>query len=180
MNNSKSPILQDEILVSKIYFIRGAKVMLDRDLAELYGVETKVLNQAVKRQLSRFPNDFMFQMTSEEFKIWRSQFVTSKADKMGLRYSPYCFTEQGVTMLSSVLNSKRAIEVNIRVVRIFIRLREILVSNKEIIMKLEQLEAKVGSNSEDIENIFKVLRQLINPQTEPRKKVGYKRENEGE
>jgi len=96
-------IIPDEIIMNQIYYIRGYKVMLDRDLVSLYGVETKVLKQAVKRNTKRFPNDFMFEMTKQELEIWRSQIVTSKSDKMGLRYSPFCFTEQGVAMLSSVL-----------------------------------------------------------------------------
>ena len=100
--------------------------MIDRDLAELYGVETKVLKQAVKRNIDRFPEDFLFEMTSDEFKDWRSQFVTSKSDKQGLRYAPYCFTEQGVTMLSCILNSARAIAVNIQIIRVFTKMRELL------------------------------------------------------
>ena len=104
-----------ESIVSKIVFIRDEKVMLDRDLAELYGVETKVLKQAVRRNIKRFPDDFMFELTKEEFENWRSQFVTSNSDKMGLRYKPMAFTEQGVAMLSSVLHSNRAIEVNIAI-----------------------------------------------------------------
>lgn len=103
--------------MSKIYVIRDQKVMLDRDLAELYGVETKVLKQAVRRNMTRFPEDFMFEMTKEELENWRSQFVTSKEDRQGLRYMPFCFTEQGVTMLSCVLNSERAIHVNIQIIR---------------------------------------------------------------
>lgn len=105
----------DDIITSRIFNIRGMKVMIDRDLAELYNVRTKALKQAVKRNISRFPEDFMFEMSDYEFKNWRSQFVTSNSDIMGLRYKPFCFTEQGVTMLSCVLNSKRTIEVNIRI-----------------------------------------------------------------
>ena len=164
----------DETIVNKIYFIRGQKVMIDRDLAELYGVETKVLKQAVKRNLERFPSDFMFELSTQEFMNWRSQFVTSNSDKMGLRYAPFCFTEQGVTMLSSVLNSKRAIEVNIRIVRLFIRLREIVSTNKEILQKLNQLEKRLDTHSEEIEEIFTALRQLVNPESKPRKLIGYK------
>jgi hypothetical protein len=168
------PIIPDDTLVNKIYFIRGQKVMIDRDLAELYNVETKVLKQAVKRNLSRFPSDFMFELSAQELKNWRSQFVTSNSDKMGLRYAPFCFTEQGVTMLSSVLNSKRAIEVNIRIVRLFIRLREIVSANKEILQKLEQLEKKMDTHSEDIDEIFVTLRRLVHPDLPPRELIGYK------
>lgn len=174
MTSKNVPILQDEILINKIYFIRGQKVMLDRDLAELYGVETKRLKEAVKRNRGRFPADFMFEMTVQEFKNWRTQFATSKPDKKGLRYSPFCFTEQGVTMLSSVLNSKRAIEVNIRVVRLFIRLREVMISNKEILRKLEQLEGRMDKHDEEIEQLFSTIRDLVNFEIEPRKIVGYK------
>ena len=112
-------IIPIEKIVNKIYIFRGVKVMLDRDLAELYGVETKVLNQAVKRNIERFPLDFMFQLDKEEFQNWRSQFVTSNSDKMGLRYAPFVFTEQGVAMLSSVLNSDTAIQANIQIMRTF-------------------------------------------------------------
>jgi len=104
------PSLPDEIIINKIYLIRGQKVMIDRDLAELYGVATKVLKQAVKRNTERFPEDFMFEMSDEEFQNWRSQIVTSNSDMMGLRYAPYCFTEQGLTMLSCILNSKKAVD----------------------------------------------------------------------
>src|SRR5476651_635485 len=122
----------EEIIINKIYLIRKQKIMLDRDLAELYGVETRHLKQAVKRNMHRFPKDFMFQMTAKEFKNWRSQFVTSNSDKMGLRQAPSCFTEQGVTMLSCILNSKQAIEVNIRIIRIFTKMREMLITHKDI------------------------------------------------
>ena len=109
--------IPDEVLMNKIHLIRGQKVMLDRDLSDLYGVETKRLKEAVKRNIERFPEDFMFELTKQEFENWRSQIASSKSDKMGLRYAPFCFTEQGVTMLSCVLSSKRAIEVNIRIIR---------------------------------------------------------------
>ena len=174
MSKLKLEVLPDDILVSKIYFIRGQKVMIDRDLAELYGIETKVLKQAVKRNLKRFPSDFMFELTAHEFENWRSQIVTSNSDKMGLRYKPYCFTEQGVIMLSSVLNSTRAIEVNIRIVRLFIRLREIVSSNKEILQKLAQLEKRMDDTGEEIKTIFSVLRKLLSPETKDRKQIGYK------
>src|SRR6187431_2124688 len=117
--------------------------MIDRDLADLYGVETRALKQAVRRNLSRFPGDFMFEMNKEEFEIWRSQNVTSNEDKLGLRHSPFCFTEQGVTMLSCILNSDRAIEVNIRVIRIFTKLREMLLTHKDILIKLEKIEKEL-------------------------------------
>jgi hypothetical protein len=129
--------------------------MIDRDLAELYGVETRVLKQAVRRNIERFPEDFMFEMNKEEFDQWREENITASEDKHGLRYAPFCFTEQGVTMLSCVLNSKRAIQVNIQVIRIFTRLREMVLTHKDILLKLEQLERKVWQQDGDIKLIFK-------------------------
>lgn len=163
----------DEALVSQIYLLRGQKVMIDRDLAKLYGVETKVLKQAVKRNIARFPPDFMFEMSPEEFENWRTQFATSNSEKMGLRYAPFCFTEQGVTMLSCILNSERAIAVNIRIVRLFTRLREMALTHKDILLKLEELERKTSQNSEDIQAIFAVLKELLTVPAEPRKMIGY-------
>ena len=125
----QSGLIPAERIANAIYFIRGEKVMLDRDLAALYGVETKVLKQAVRRNLDRFPEDFMFVLTTREFKNWRSQFVTSNQDRKGLRYAPMAFTEHGILMLSSVLNSKRAVQVNIEIMRAFVKLRRILASN---------------------------------------------------
>ena len=127
--------LPDEVVVSKIYLIRNMKVMLDRDLAELYGVETKRLKEAVRRNITRFPEDFMFEMSKEELKNWRTQNATSKSDKQGLRYPPFCFSEQGVTMLACVINSERAIQVNIQIVRIFTRMRNMLSTQMEILDK---------------------------------------------
>ena len=115
--------------------------MLDRDLAELYGVQTRVLKQAVRRNIDRFPGDFMFELTDEEFQNWRSQFVTSKSDRMGLRYKPMAFTEQGVAMLSSVLNSQRAIQVNIQIMRAFTKLRQLLSTHEKLKRKIEQMDA---------------------------------------
>jgi hypothetical protein len=177
MQETKTTLLNDEALVNKIYFIRGQKVMLDRDLAELYGVETKQLKRQVKRNIYRFPEDFMFELNEDELENWRRQFGTSNSIIMGLRYLPMAFTEQGIIMLSSVLNSKRAIEVNIRVVRIFIRLREIISTNKEIMHKLEQLEKRMDGKDQEIQNIFAVLRQLVEqpqPEQSPREQIGYK------
>lgn len=175
---SKSIVIPDEVVISKIYLIRGQKVMIDRDLAELYGVETRVLKQAVRRNIERFPQDFMFEMNKEEFDQWREENITASEDKQGLRYAPFCFTEQGVTMLSCVLNSKRAIEVNIQVIRIFTRLREMVLTHKDILLKLEQLERKVMQQDGDIKLIFKYLKELLNPKTEPMRRIGYKRKDE--
>ena len=131
-----------DVIQNKIFEIRGQKVMLDFDLAALYEVETKVFNQAVKRNIKRFPADFMFEMSREELENWRSQFVTSNSDKMGLRYSPFCFTEQGVAMLSSVLNSETAIRVNIQIIRVFTKMRELLSTHKDILLHPDSYREK--------------------------------------
>ena len=156
----KSIAIPDEVVMSKIYVVRSLKIMIDRDLAELYGVETKVLKQSVKRNISRFPGDFMFEMSAREFADWRKEFVTTPEDKKGLRYAPYCFTEQGVAMLSSILNSERAIQMNIQIIRIFTRMRELLTTHKEILKKLEQLEKNDIEQDDKIMLIFEYLKQL--------------------
>jgi len=173
--------VSDELVVSKIYLIRGKKVLLDRDLAEMYGVETKALNQAVKRNKERFPSDFMFQMTSQELEDWKSQIVTSNKEKMGLRKLPYAFTEMGVAMLSSVLKSETAVEVNIQIIRIFTRMREVLLTNKDVLLKLEELERKMlfhhestNKHEEEIQTIFEALKQLLNPSQEQSRIIGFK------
>lgn len=177
----KSIALAEEAIINKIYLIRGQKVMIDRDLAELYGVETKQLKRQVKRNIDRFPDDFMFELNADEFQEWRSQFGTSnEGDKMGLRYAPYVFTEQGVAMLSSVLNSERAIKVNIRIMRIYTKMREMLLTHKDILLKLEQIERKITDHDEDIQLIFEHLKQLLNPPLEPRPRVGFRRPGEEE
>jgi hypothetical protein len=175
----KGSLLPDEIIINKIILLRDQKVLLDRDLAELYDVDTRTLNQAVKRNLKRFPEDFMFQMTKEEFEIWRSQIVISNNDKMGLRRPPYVFTEQGVAMLSSVLNSDRAILVNIQIMRVFTKMRALLDSHKEILRKLESIEKKDIEQDDKILLIFEYLKQLEQAKQEEilfreRKRIGYK------
>ena len=173
-DNTVNIALSEEIFASKIYLIRGQKVMIDRDLAELYGVETKVLKQAVKRNIDRFPSDFMFEMTKEEFQIWRSQFVTSNADKMGLRYSPFCFTEQRVTMLACTLNSKRAIDINIQIVRVFTKIREALSDTLSIKLDIEELKKKVNNQDKNIELVFNYLDELMEKQNKTtRNPIGY-------
>jgi hypothetical protein len=172
-------ILPDEAIISKIYVFRGLRVMVDRDLAELYGVETRVLNQAVRRNEKRFPEDFMFQMTSEEMQLWKSQIVISNSEKMGLRKPPLAFTEQGVAMLSSVLNSERAIMVNIAIIRVFTKMRELLSTHKEILQKLEQLEKKDIEQDDKIMLIFEYLKQLDKVKQEEleqknRSRIGFK------
>lgn len=158
-----------ERIVQSILVIRGLKVLLDSDLAMLYGVETRVLVQAVKRNLERFPEDFMFQVDSEELAFLRSQSVISNPGRGGRRYAPYAFTEQGVAMLSSVLNSPRAIAVNIEIMRAFVRLREILASNKDLTAKLNELEHKLETHDQAIAGILSAIRELMRP-PEPRKK----------
>ena len=153
--------ISDELVMSRIHTVGGHKVMLDRDLAELYGVPTKALKQAVRRNMDRFPEDFMFEMDQEEFEQWRSQTVTSNSgDKMGLRYAPFCFTEHGVLMLSSVLNSAAAIAVNIQIIRVFTKMRELLANHKDLLLALENLRNTVSHNSRDIKVIFNHLKKL--------------------
>ncbi|MCL5030299.1 MAG: ORF6N domain-containing protein [Bacteroidetes bacterium] len=172
MNNVQSiPI---EVIENKIFLIRGQKVMLDRDLAQLYGTETRTLKQAVKRNLKRFPPDFMFQLSKEEFTNWRSQIVMSKSDEKGLRHLPFAFTEQGVAMLSSVLNSERAVEVNILIIRAFVKLREILSTHKELAQKLKDLELKLETHDEQITLIIAAINQLLKPPPEQKKKWDFR------
>jgi hypothetical protein len=148
-------------------------VILDRDLATLYNLETRVLKQAVRRNMRRFPADFMFQLSKEEFNNWRSQFVMSKSDKKGLRYSPFAFTEQGVAMLSSVLNSERAIEINIIIMRAFVKLREIISSHKKVAEKLKDIEKKLQDHEEQIVQIIQVINELVAPTPAEKKKIGF-------
>ena len=163
-------VIVQDVIVSKIHFIRGEKVLLDRDLADLYGVETRVLNQAVKRNINRFPSDFMFQLNKTEFEKWISQNVISN---MSARKLPYAFTEQGVAMLSSVLNSDTAIAVNIQIIRVFTKMRELMIAHKDIMLQLKKLEKEVASNADDIKAIFSYLNELLSPVNE-RVKIGYK------
>lgn len=176
MSRKVNTIIPYETVVSKIYLIRGHKVMLDRDLGELYGVETKQLKRQVNRNIDRFPEDFMFEMTKEELENWRSQFGTSNSEKMGLRYAPFCFTEQGVAMLSSVLNSERAIKVNIEIIRAFTRIRQVLTENTELRLAIEKLEKRTDNNTKNIEVVFQYLDELLEKKekAKPRKAIGYK------
>jgi len=169
-------IVPVERIVQAIILVRGEKVILDADLAVLYGVETRVLVQAVKRNMERFPADFMFQFSPEEFAHLRSQFVTSSAWG-GRRYPPYAFTEQGVAMLSSVLHSDRAVRVNIEIMRAFVQLRRILATHAELAHKLEELERKYD---EQFKVVFEAIRELMTP-PEPKKKrpIGFRPWEEG-
>ena len=160
-----------ELIFGKIFLIRDTKVMLDRDLAGLYGVETKVLKQAVRRNIKRFPDDFMFEMTKEEFQDWRSQFVTSNSERMGLRYPPMAFTEQGVAMLSSVLRSDTAINANIQIMRAFTKLRQMLMTHKDLKLKIEIMETKYDRN---FKVVFDAIKQLMVPEdTTEKKKIAF-------
>ena len=188
-------VISEEIVINKILFIRGKKVMLDKDLAEMYGVLTKRLNEQVKRNIKRFPSDFMFQLTKEEAenlisqnaissskiktKNLKSQIATSSYG--GTRKLPYAFTEQGVAMLSSVLNSDTAIDVNIKIIRIFTKMRELLLDNKDILLKLEQLERKVSKqdikvnkHEREMEMIFSAIKELLNPTAPKREPIDFK------
>lgn len=148
--------------------------MLDIDLAELYQVETGRLNEQVRRNLSRFPADFMFQLTAVEWNSLRSQIAISKNGRGGRRYAPFAFTEHGVLMLSSVLNSERAIQVNIQIMRIYTKLKEMVMDHEDILLKLERLERRVTKHDESFKVVFAYLRELLNPQTEPMRAIGFK------
>ena len=181
-NFEEEALLPDEVIVSKIYLIRGKKVMLDRDLAELYKVETKQLKRAVRRNIERFPDDFMFELSKEELENWRYQFGTSNIEKFGLRVTPFAFTEYGLLMLASVLNSERAIQINIQIVRIFSRMRTMIESDKEILNKLEMLEKKDIELDEKVSLIFEYLKELEQTKQEEtefkqRKRIGFKTNN---
>jgi hypothetical protein len=191
----RGDIISVEAIAQVIHALRGQRVLLDRDLAALYGVETRVLNQAVKRNLARFPSDFMFQLSQEEVRgisqavtslsgrhsdssqtvmssRSRSQNVILKRGK-NVKYLPYAFTEEGVAMLSSVLNSDRAVQVNIAIMRAFVRLRETLETNRELARKFAELESRVGKHDEEISSIIEAIRQLMAPPKKPRRQIGF-------
>ena len=169
-----------EIVKGKIYLIRGQKVLLDSDLAEMYGVETFNLNKAVKRNIDRFPEDFMFQLTAEETGSLKFQIGISKpAGRGGRRYLPFVYTEQGGAMLSSVLNSKRAVQVNIAIMRAFVQMRELVSSNRELAKKFAELEQRVGKHDDAILTLFDAIRQLMQPEGKDRKSIGFKVEEDG-
>jgi hypothetical protein len=167
-------LVPSERIAHSILLLRGQKVLLDTELAELYGIQTKVLVQAVKRNLDRFPDDFMFQLTNHEFSVLRSQSVTSSSTHGGRRTAPYAFTEQGVAMLSSVLSSPQAIAVNIEIMRAFVRLREVLAGNKELAAKLGELERKLKGHDQAIAGILDAIRQLMAPPPATKKRsIGF-------
>lgn len=166
----------EEVVISKIYYLRDLKVMLDSDLAELYEVETRVLNQQVKRNQDRFPDDFMFQLTATEWEVLKSQ--NTSPTWGGRRKPPYVFTEHGVLMLSSVLNSPKAIAVNIQIMRIFTKLREMLTDNLHLKLEIEEIKKKLSNQSKNIELVFNYLDELVDKKEnpEPRKQIGYKKQ----
>ena len=186
-------VIPAEHIVRRIFYFRGEKVLLDFDLATLYGVATKALNQAVKRNRERFPDDFMFQLTAEEFRILRSQAVTSSPQSTRskeimknwsqnvtslrkyrrTKYRPHAFTEEGIAMLSSVLKSKRAVKVNIAIMRAFVKLRSVLETNRELAMKFSELEQRVDKHDEEIAAILEAIRQLMAPPEKPRREIGF-------
>lgn len=181
MSKKNEVSIPDEIVMSKIYLLRGMKVMLDRDLADLYGVETKRLKEQVRRNIDRFPVDFMFEMTKEELEDWRSQFATSNSEIMGMRVLPFVFTEHGVLMLSSVLNSPQAIKVNIQIMRIFTRMREMLLTHKDLLLKLEKIERNQEGQGHEIKVLFEYLKKLMEDkeskiEQEYRKRIGFKKD----
>lgn len=170
---SKDITIPDETITSKIYLIREQKVMVDSDLAELYQVQTKLLKRQVRRNKERFPDDFMFELTKDEFDNLRSQFGTSSWG--GSRYLPMVFTEQGVAMLSSVLNSSRAIAVNIRIIRVFTKTREMLTDNLNIKLEIEEIKKNLSNQNKNIELVFQYLDELIEKKEKPITKIGYKK-----
>ena len=174
-NKHHLALIPPKTIESKIYILRDKKVMLDRDLAELYGVPTKVLNQAVKRNPDRFPEDFMFILTKQEAENWKSQFVTSNLKlKMGLRKRPSAFTEQGIAMLSSVLNSQRAIHANIQIIRTFTKIKEMLAGNEMLRQRIEELERKFEKHDKQFKLVFDAIREILEtPKPKPRKPIGF-------
>lgn len=173
---SKSLIIPDEIVTGKIFLVRGKKVMLDDDLAQLYRVQTRRLNEQVQRNKVRFPLDFMFQLSAVEWENLMSQIATSSWG--GRRKLPFAFTEHGVLMLSSVLNSRRAIQVNIQIMRIFAPMCELALTSQDILLKLDSLEQRVTKHDEDISVVFKCLRELLSPGNSTNQKIGFRRKGE--
>jgi hypothetical protein len=167
------PTVSEETIVEKIYIIRGQKVMLDKDLAKMYGVETSYLNRGVKRNLTRFPEDFMFQLSKEEFENLIYQIGISSSWG-GTRKLPFAFTEQGVAMLSSVLNSETAIQVNIQIIRLFTKMKELILDNKDLWMKIEKIEQHLLKNDEEIKTVFAYLKKLLIQENKPRNPIGFK------
>lgn len=176
---NKTGLVPGEIILNKIFFIRGIKVMIDRDLAALYEVETKGFNQAVKRNIERFPEDFMFQLTKEEAEASRSQFVTLKRGQ-NIKYLPYAFTEQGVAMLSGIINSPRAVQMNIAIMRAFVAMRKLAMTNKSVAEKLLKIEERLGGHDVQLKGIYDVIENLLDKKAdeknwEERERIGFKK-----
>lgn len=168
-------IVSEETIASKIYVMRSLKIMLDRDLAELYGVETKQLKRAVRRHIDRFPDDFMFVLSKQELENWRRQFGASNSEIMGLRHPPMAFTEQGVAMLSGVLKSEQAVKVNIQIMRAFVKMRRLVLDNVELRRELNELK---NLTEERFQVVFEVLDRLVNEPEPPKQTIGYIRKDE--
>ena len=175
-NKEEQLMIADEVVMSKIYFIREQKVILDSDLADLYQVQTKVLKQAVKRNIDIFPKHFMFELSESEFSFLRSQIVTSKTGRGGTRYLPMVFTEYGILQLANILKSKRARQMSIRIIEVFVRLQKMLLDNTELRLAIEKLEKKSDNNSKNIEVLFRYFDELIEKKEKPhnRTQIGYK------
>ena len=163
----------EEVIANKIILLRNRKVMLDSDLAELYKVETKRLNEQVKRNIERFPEDFMFKLSKEEWSLLKSQFATSSWG--GRRSEPYAFTEHGVLMLSSVLNSSQAIAVNIRIMRVYTKLKKMLITHQDLLLRMEEIEKKVSGQDDQIMTIFKYVKKFVMEESKPKIKIGFKK-----
>jgi len=166
-------ILADEVILNKIYYIREQKIMLDRDLAELYGVKSIRLREQVKRNIARFPSNFMFQLTKREVALMVSQNAIPSKQQLG-GFLPYAFTEHGVLMLASVLKSDQALNVSIKVIEIFVKMREMLSTNKDILLQMQKVEKKLTEHDNDIRLIFEALKKLLTPPQEPRPRIGFK------
>jgi phage regulator Rha-like protein len=175
MKTANISTLHEDLVINKIHIIRGQKVMLDKDLAELYGVETKRLKEQVKRNIERFPSHYMFELSKEETEISRSQFATLKQGE-NIKYLPYAFTEHGILMLSAVLKSQKAISISIQIIDVFVKLRKAILDNNEILIALSKLDRRTDNNTKNIEIVFRYLDELIDKQktTKPRPKIGYK------
>jgi phage regulator Rha-like protein len=176
---TKVLMIHDELVMNKIYLVRGQKVMLDRDLAELYDIKPIRLREQVKRNINRFPENFMFRLSEKEVDLMVSQNAIPSRKYLG-GYLPYAFTEHGVLMLANILKSERAILVSIRIIEIFVKMREMLLAHKDILLQLEKIEKKLTGHDEDIALVFEYLKKLLNPPQPPRRKIGFKRKNEEE
>lgn len=178
--STEIPIIPEDLVLNRIYLIRGQKVMLDFDLAKLYATEAKRLKEAVRRNKDRFPEDFMFMLTENEWTSLRTQIASLNSRGQHPKYRPFAFTEQGVAMLSSVLKSPTAISVNIQIIRVFTKMRALLMAHKDILLQLEKMERKIGNHDEQIALIFDYLKKLLTPVQPPRQRIGFRRKAEKE